>query len=148
MKFRNFVIFSSQVAINKYHYDIQSYSCPKYYIFSFFCSYKQGGAYSGLSINAAALIKGRSLSETRRLLDEILYCRQFTDLGGNSGLNSPDSEILKKNRVKYVINPLIGYLNINGLRKKTVDLSEIILDSSLDYVVLSEAKSDDSFLTA
>ena len=96
MKFRNFVIFSFQVAINKYHYDVQSYSCPKYYIFSFFCSYKQGGAYSGLSINAAALIKGRSLSKTRRLLDEILYSRQFTDLGGNSGLNSPDSEILKK----------------------------------------------------
>ena len=43
---------------------------------------------------------------------------------------------------------MIGYLNINSLRNKLVDLREIILEISLDYLVLSETKIDQSFPTA
>ena len=42
---------------------------------------------------------------------------------------------------------MIGYLNINSLRNKIVDLREIILELSLDYLVLSETKIDQSFPT-
>ena len=43
---------------------------------------------------------------------------------------------------------MIGYLNINSLRNNIVDLREIILELSLDYLVLSETKIDQSFPTA
>ena len=43
---------------------------------------------------------------------------------------------------------MIGYLNINSLRNKIVDLREIILELSLDYLVLSETKIGESFPTA
>ena len=44
---------------------------------------------------------------------------------------------------------MIGYyLNINSLRNKIVGLREIILELSLDYLVLSETKIDQSFPTA
>ena len=43
---------------------------------------------------------------------------------------------------------MISYLNINSLRNKIVDLREIILELSLDYLVLSETKIDESFPTA
>ena len=42
---------------------------------------------------------------------------------------------------------MIGYLNINSLRNKIVDLREIILELPLDYLVLSETKIDQSFPT-
>ena len=67
---------------------------------------------------------------------------------GNIDLVSSGFEVLKENRLKYVNNPLIGYLNINSLRNKIVDLREIILELSLDYLVLSETKIDQSFPTA
>ena len=57
---------------------------------------------------------------------------------GNIGLVSSGFEVIRENGLKYVNNPLIGYLNINSLRKKIVDLREIILELSLDYLVLSE----------
>ena len=38
---------------------------------------------------------------------------------------------------------MIGYLNVNNLRNKIIDLREI----TLDYVVLSETKTNDSFPT-
>ena len=42
-------------------------------------------------------------------------------------------------------NPLLGYLNINSLRNKIIDLGEIIQYLNLDYFVLSETKIDSSF---
>ena len=66
----------------------------------------------------------------------------------NIGLISSGFEAVRENRLKYVNNPLIGYLNINSLRNKIVDLREIILELSLDYLVLSETKVEESFLIA
>ena len=66
----------------------------------------------------------------------------------NIDLVSSGFEAIRENRLKYVNNPLIGYLNINSLRNKIVDLREIILELSLDYLVLSETKIDQSFPTA
>ena len=53
----------------------------------------------------------------------------------------------RENRLKYMNNPLIGYVNTNSLRNKVIDLREIILELSLDYYVLSETKIDQSFPT-
>ena len=66
----------------------------------------------------------------------------------NIDLVSSGFEAIRENRLKYVNNPLIGYLNINSLRNKIVDLREIILELSLDYLVPSETKIDQSFPTA
>ena len=66
----------------------------------------------------------------------------------NIGLISSGFEAVRENRLKYVNNPLTGYLNINSLRNKIVDLREIILELSLDYLVLCETKIDESFPTA
>ena len=43
---------------------------------------------------------------------------------------------------------MLGYLNINSLRNKIIDLREIIQYLNLDYFVLSETKIDSSFLSA
>ena len=56
----------------------------------------------------------------------------------NIGLVSSEFEALRESRLKYVNNPLIGYLNIKSLRKKIVYLMEIILKLSLEYLVLSK----------
>ena len=40
---------------------------------------------------------------------------------------------------------MIGYLNINSLRNKIIDLREILKHISLDSFVLSETKLDNSF---
>ena len=65
-----------------------------------------------------------------------------------SPLVSSGFEALRENKLKYVNNPWIGYLNINSLRNKKVDLREMILELSLDYLVLSETKLDHSSPTA
>ena len=57
---------------------------------------------------------------------------------GNAVLVSSEFEALRENRLKYVNNPLIGYLNIKSLRNKIVDLMEIILKLSLEYLALSK----------
>ena len=67
---------------------------------------------------------------------------------GNIGLVSSGFEALRANRLKCVNNPLIGYLNVNSLRNKIVNLREIILELSLDYLVLSETKINQTFPTA
>ena len=51
---------------------------------------------------------------------------------GNIGLGSSGFEAVRENRPKYAKNSLIGYLNINSLRNKIVDLREIIRALSLD----------------
>ena len=61
---------------------------------------------------------------------------------------SPGFEAVRENRLKHAHNPLTGYLNINNLRNKVVDLRDIILGLSLDYLVLSETKIDQRFATA
>ena len=66
----------------------------------------------------------------------------------NIGLVSSGFEGLRENRLNYVNNPLIGYLNINSLRNKIVNLREMIFELLLDYLVLSETKIDQSFPTA
>ena len=53
-----------------------------------------------------------------------------------------------ESRLKYPQTPLIGYLNINSLRNKIVDVREVFGKLQLDYFVLSEAKLDDSFPSA
>ena len=67
---------------------------------------------------------------------------------GNIGLVSSGFEALRENRLKYVNKPLICYLNTNSLRNKIVDLREIILELSFDYLALSETKIDQSLPTA
>ena len=66
----------------------------------------------------------------------------------NTDLVSSGFKAIRENRLKSVYNPLIGYLNINSLRHKIVDLREIILELSPDCLVLSETKIDQSFPTA
>ena len=59
-----------------------------------------------------------------------------------------DLEAFRKCKLQYPKNPAIGYLNINSLRNKIVDLREIMSDISLDYFVVSETKLDSSFPSA
>ena len=56
-----------------------------------------------------------------------------------------DLQILRKLRLKYPRSPLIGYLNINSLRNKLVDVREMIGRLQLDYFVISETKLGSSF---
>ena len=60
-------------------------------------------------------------------------------------VNSPDLQSLKFARSNNTENPIIGYLNINNLRNKIIDLREVLKHISLDYFVLSETKLDNSF---
>ena len=55
---------------------------------------------------------------------------------------------LQEDRLKHCKNPLIGYLNINSLRNKITDLRVIMKTLSLDYLILSETKIDESFPTS
>ena len=43
-------------------------------------------------------------------------------------------------RNKYPNNPIIGYLNINSLRNKIIDLREIMTKAPLDIVCIDETK--------
>ena len=53
--------------------------------------------------------------------------------------------MLQDDRLKFLYNPLIAYLNINSLRNKVIDLGKILKDLPLDYIVISETKLDESF---
>ena len=55
---------------------------------------------------------------------------------------------LQEDRLKHRKNLLIGYLNINSLRNKITDLRVIMKTLSLDYLILSETKIDESFPTS
>ena len=59
--------------------------------------------------------------------------------------SAADLEMLQNDRLKFLHNPLITYLNINSLRNKVIDLGEILKDLPLDYRVISESKLDESF---
>ena len=45
-------------------------------------------------------------------------------------------QTLKKDRLNYPRNPLIGYLNINSIRNKISDIREVFGKRQLDYLVL------------
>ena len=61
---------------------------------------------------------------------------------------APDLQILHDLRLNHPRNLLFGYLNINSLRNKTIDLTEIISYLQLDYFILSETTINDSFPSA
>ena len=65
-----------------------------------------------------------------------------------SKCSAADLEMLKNDRLKFLNNPLIAYLNINSLRNKVIDLGVILKDLPLDYLVISETKLDESFSNA
>ena len=62
--------------------------------------------------------------------------------------SATDLETLQNDRLKFLHNPLIAYLNINSLRNKLIDLGKILKDLPLDYLVISETKLDESFPNA
>ena len=67
-----------------------------------------------------------------------------------SSFNKENKELSEmesfRNVIKNVLKALwIGYLNINSLRNKIIDLKEIIKYLELDYFVISETKIDESF---
>ena len=53
--------------------------------------------------------------------------------------------MLQNDRLKFLHNPLITYLNIDSFRNKVIDLGEILKDLPLDYLLISETKLDESF---
>ena len=57
-------------------------------------------------------------------------------------------EMLQNDRLKFLHNPLIVYLNINKSRNKVIYLGEILKDLPLDYLVISKTKLDKSFPNA
>ena len=48
-------------------------------------------------------------------------------------------------RNKYLNNPVMGYLNINSLRNKLIDLREIMTKAPLDIVCIDETQLAESF---
>ena len=52
---------------------------------------------------------------------------------------------MRINRLKYPTNPLIGYLNINSLRNKIINVWGVVRKLSLDYFIIGETKLDESF---
>ena len=71
--------------------------------------------------------------------------------------SAADLKMLKNDRLKFLYNPLIAYLNVNSLiaylnisslRNKVTDLEVILKDLHLVYLVLSETKLDESLPNA
>ena len=71
--------------------------------------------------------------------------------------SAADLKILQNDKLKFLHNPLIAYLNvnsliaylnINSLRNKVIDLGVILKDLHLVYLVISETKLDESFPNA
>ena len=63
-------------------------------------------------------------------------------------MQSSELQILRKLRLKYPRNPLLGYLNINSVKNKITDVREMIGRLQLDYFVISDTKLDSSFPSA
>ena len=57
-------------------------------------------------------------------------------------------QLLQEDRLKHHKNLLTDYLDINSLRNKITDLRIIMKTLSLDYLILSKTKIDESFPTA
>ena len=60
-----------------------------------------------------------------RTHDVVINRRSLRNVYSNN-MQSSDPQILRKLRLKYLRNPLIGYLNINFLRNKIIDVREMI----------------------
>ena len=56
-----------------------------------------------------------------------------------------DLGYLKELRKESAKNPTIGYLNINSRRNKIVDLRQVLYESELDILAVSETKLSDEF---
>ena len=56
-----------------------------------------------------------------------------------------DPGYLKELRKECAKNSIIGYLNINSLRNKIVDLRQVLYESELDILAVSETKLSDEF---
>ena len=54
--------------------------------------------------------------------------------------SAADLEMLQNDRLKFLHNPLITYLNINSLKNKVIDFGEILKDLPPDYLVISKTK--------
>ena len=70
--------------------------------------------------------------------------------GTNKDTNSidcTDLHELKKDRLNYPRNS-IGYLSINSMRNKILDIREVFGKLQFDYFVFRETKSDKSFPSA
>ena len=64
------------------------------------------------------------------------------DRNTDIGLDLESLNNLKSNNKD---NPVVGYLNINSLRYKIIELKEIILKSNFEILTVSEARLDDDF---
>ena len=59
--------------------------------------------------------------------------------------NTFDLGYLGRLRQEHVNNPIMGYLNINSLRHKIIDLRHVLSESQLDIFAISETKLSDEF---
>ena len=50
-----------------------------------------------------------------------------------------------KIRETYSKNPILGYLNINSLRNKIINLKEVVEKAPIDILCIDETKIDESF---
>ena len=70
---------------------------------------------------------------------------QLNETNSNDDNANNSLEKICSLRMKNLSNPLIGYLDINTLRNKIIDVREIFYKFSPDYFVFSENKLDESF---
>ena len=56
--------------------------------------------------------------------------------------------MLQNDRLRFLHNPLITYLNINSLRNKVIDLGKILKNLPLNNLVISKTKLDGSLPNA
>ena len=66
----------------------------------------------------------------------------------NSYHNNYSLQNICELRLKNPFNPLIGYLNINSIRNKIINVREILTKFSPDYFVFAETEIDLSFPSA
>lgn len=85
--------------------------------------------------------------ETANSCDEVN--NSSISLSSSKSVELPeDLESLKMKRLRYPKNILVGFLNINSLRYKIIDVRDILPKVSLDYFVIAETKLDNTFPTA
>ena len=60
-------------------------------------------------------------------------------------MNQTDINDLIKVRETYSKNPILGYLNINSLRNKIINLRDIVAKVRIDILCVDETKLDESF---
>ena len=63
-------------------------------------------------------------------------------------LTSYDIDMVIKTRKTYERNPIIGYLNINSLRTKILNLKDVLPKAPIDILCIDETKLDETFADA